>query len=178
MFFNRKSISENYFFRNQNEIIYEISKNENFLTSLKIISNFTAEFTYLDRVYVIKPIVRFFTISRYKILLDNIEIGEIKYSGWNWIKPKIKIKLEENYEDWIFDPNKPSIIKNRKDTYDTFLSFKESVITYNMNRGDYLTKNKHKRGIFGTINDFEINPILGVIGLFLNELLIFDEMDK
>lgn len=179
--FKKKIASKNNFHHYINTVVYEVFNDDSLISILEIKNGLVAKFSYDESEYHIKPIVKFFIISKFEILLkENDKIGEIKYWGWNCKKPKITINSIEGKQIWIFNKNPAPFLKKRKDTYETFLDFNETSISYKISKGVFFsrTKNDSLRESFGTIHNFETNPLVGLVGLFLNELLIFDEMDK
>ncbi len=173
--FKKILISKNKFYNFKNIICYEVTNEEEKIAKIEINSTFTAKIDFDSNVYYIRALTKFFVVSKLEIFSsENIKIGEIDYWSWNWKKPKISI-----YDKiWEFNKNL-SIFKNRKNNYFTFISRNTEIISYKIELGKFFEvekKNNCLRELNGTI-EFDGNlSLIVIIGIYLNELLIFQEL--
>lgn len=179
--FKKKLISVNSIYDYINTVAYEIFQGEKFVSLIEIKSTWTAEFNFDSQRFYIKPVIKFFILRRLEFLSEeNIKLGDIHFGGWTWVKPKI-VLIGMNEEKWQFDTNSPSIFQRRENLYRTNLKFNGKTISYKFELGDFLsenTKNDCLREVKGIINFDQSDFLVAILGIYLNELLIFDEMDK
>lgn len=174
--FKKILISKNKFYNFKNIICYEVTNEEEIIAKIEINSTFTAKIDFDSNVYFIRPLTRFFVLRKLEIFSsENIKIGEIDYWSWNWKKPKIFIYNKI----WEFNKNQPSFFKNRKNNYSTFLNGVNEMISYKIEIGEFFGTNNQNnclRELNGIIT-FEGNSnLIVIIGIYLNELLIFEEL--
>jgi hypothetical protein len=182
MNYRKKFISNNALYDYKNIITYEILIDNNIKSSIEIKSTFTADFLYESKLYKIRPVTNFIAVRKFEILTnENIKLGEIKYWNWPWINPYIIIYSSAGNIVWKFDRKEPSFFRSRSSEYNTELNSDRETILYNFQIGNYFTpdtKNDCLREINGTIKCSGPNSLIGIIGIYLNELMIFDEMNK
>jgi hypothetical protein len=177
--FSKYLNSENQYYNFINETEYVI--NDSNASQLKIINNLFAELEFNSRKYIIKPITNFFILNSFKILEDDIVIGKIDYWGWTWKKPKLKITINSEEQVWIFERYEPNLLKKRANPYKTKLTSESKQINfeiYNELLEVKKIKFKEKYYIKGTAIYGDNDKLVCLIGIFLNELLVFDEMEK
>jgi len=178
--FKKIFISKNAFWNYKNVVCYEVSKEGEIIARIEINSTFTAKIDYNSTVYFIRPLTRLFTLRKLEIFSsENIKIGEIDYWRWSWLRPKISIYDKHKNENWEFDENKPSIFKNRKDIYSTFLKDENEIISYEIRLGKFFgnnDKNDCLRELNGIIKFTGNSNLMLILGVYLNELLLFEEM--
>lgn len=166
----------------KNIVCYEVSKEEEIIAKIEINSTFTAKIVYNSIVYFIRASTRLLAVRKLKIFSsENLKLGEIDYWRWTWLRPKIVIKDKHKNESWKFYKNKPSIFKNRKNIYNTFLKSENEIISYEIKLGNFLgdtNKNNCLRELNGIIRFDGNSNLMLILGVYLNELLIFEEMEK
>lgn len=182
LFFKKKLISQNSTFYYINTVQYDINSQSEHIASVVIKSFVTAEITVNNEIFHIKPIVKFWTVSRLNILTaQNQKIGQIHFWGWTWKKPTITLYKEGNNEVWKFQQYRPRLFQRTNSSYTTGLTNEDKSILYRFVTGNYFTANTRNeclKELSGTI-DFSgpFSPV-SILGVYLNELLIFDQMDK
>lgn len=161
-----------------NTVNYDIVEENSVKSTLTIKSTLTGELQTEGNTYQIKPIIKFFTVSGFDILLGPDKIGRIEYWGWTWKKPKLIIKTQGGDQVWIFERNEPGLFKKRTNPYITKLKHQDREVDYEIelgNSGNGLESLRRLRGIASFNGDDRLPCQLGI---YLNELLIFDEMEK
>ncbi|WP_163410868.1 hypothetical protein [Flavobacterium ajazii] len=180
--FKKFFISKNTFWNFKNIVCYEISKEEEIIARIEINSTFTAKIDYNSHEYFIRPLTRFSVLRKLEIFSsENLKIGEIDYWRWTWLRPKISIYDKYINENWEFDKNAPSFFKNRKNTYTTFLNDGNKIISYEIKLGSFFednNKNDCLKELNGIIRFSGNSNLILILGVYLNELLVFEEMEK
>lgn len=179
--FKKICISKNTFWNFKNTVCYEVSREEEIIARIEINSTFTAKIDYNSNVYFIRPLTRLFAVRKLEIFSsENLKIGEIDYWRWTWLRPKISIDDIHKNKTWEFDKNEPSIFRNRKNIYTTFLKGGNEIISYEIKLGKFFgdnNKNNCLRELNGTIRFAGNSNLMLILGVYLNELLIFEEME-
>jgi hypothetical protein len=141
-------------------------------------SSLTSELHTDSRIYHIKPIIRFFSVKSFEILLDSNQIGRIEYWGWTWKKPKLIIKTQGYEQVWTFERNEPRLFRNRTNHYTTKLKHQDREVVYEIELDKSINVKENLNELKGVAYFDGDDRLQCHLGIYLNELLIFDEMDK
>lgn len=177
----KKLLYKNSIYDFKNTILYEVIKDNEIFAQLKVESTFTVELFFDSKIFNIQAEGKFFNVKNFKIIEDNVQIGKIKFWGWTWNWPKIILSKNNKEETWEFDSNKPSIFQSRSDHIKTSLKKHNEIINYEIKLLNFFspdTRNECLREVDGEISFTGPNEFIAILGVYLNELLIFDEMDK
>jgi hypothetical protein len=177
--FKKIFVSKNTFWNYKNIVRYEVEKEGEIIGRIEINSTYTATIDYDSRTYHIKASTRLFVVRKLEVFLsENLKIGEIDY----WRRtPRISIYQTNRNDTWEFDENKPSFFGNRKNEYTTFLKGDNGIISYKIELGNFFSdKNKNDclRELNGIVNFGGQSSLIAILGIYINELLIFEEMEK
>ncbi|MCL9805492.1 hypothetical protein NAT51_08160 [Flavobacterium amniphilum] len=180
--FKKVFISKSSLLDYRNNLLYEVSKNGEIIATIEINSTLTATIHYNSETYYIKPLTKFFRVKKLELFsAENFKIGEIDYWRWAWNKSKITLFGTDENETWEYDKNSPSFFSSRKNMYSTFLRKNNDTISYTIESGKFFgnnTKNNCLREINGTIAFTGSCNLIMLLGVYLNELLIFEEAEK
>ncbi len=168
----------NPYYNFHNTCNYNIVENNSIKSSLKVMSSFTSELHTECKMYLIKPVTRFLTVKCFEVLLGSDQIGRIEYWGWTWKKPKLIIHDQGNEQVWIYERNEPKPFNNRTSPYTTKLKYQDREIVYEIELDKSINGNENLSELKGIAYFDEETRLPCLLGIFLNELLIFDEMDK
>jgi hypothetical protein len=178
MSFTKNSVFVNPLYSFHNTVNYDIIEGNSIKSTLTILSTLTGELQTGGKTYHIKPVTKFFTVKGFEIVLGTDKIGRIEYWGWTWKKPKLIIKAQGDDQVWIFERNEPGLFQKRTNPYMTKLKHHDREVDYQIEVDNSSKGNESLRGLRG-IGSFSGDDRLPCqLGIFLNELLIFDEMDK
>lgn len=181
MNFTKDLLSMSSFYHFKNTVKYDIIEEPKLRSTLIIYSTLTADILMEHKTYHIKPVSNFFTIKGFEIISEQGKIGKIEYWGWTCRNPKLVIKNQKEDEVWIFDRNEPGFFKTRNNPYTTHLRSKDKLVSYDIQLNDFLegnSKNECLRKVEGMAYYNEDDRLVCLLGIYLNELLIFDEMEK
>jgi len=181
MNFTKDILAVSSFYDFKNTVKYDILEEETLKSTLIIHSTLTAKILTEGRKYYIKPVIKYLSLNALEILSEKGKIGEIKFWGWSWRNPKLVINNQGEDEVWIFNRNEPGFFKSRSNPYKTYLTFKEREISYDILLKNFLvenTRNECLRRVEGMALFNENERLICLLGVYLNELLIFDEIDK
>jgi hypothetical protein len=178
MSFSKDLVYVNSLYGFHNTLRYEISEENSIKSSLTVRSTFSGELHTEDKIYHIKPISKFFTIKAFEILLETSTIGRIEYWGWTWRKPKLLIYTKEHDEVWVFERNEPGLFKKRASPYMTKLTCGDKEVNYKIELEDSNNGKGILSRLSGVASFKENDRLVCHLGIYLNELLIFDEMNK
>lgn len=178
MSFTKNSVIVNPLYSFHNTVRYDVIEENLKKSTLTIFSTLTGELQTEDKTYHIKPIVKFFTVKGFEILLGTNKIGRIRYWGWSWKKPKLIIKTQGDDQVWIFERNEPRLFQKRTNSYITKLKHQDREVDYEIKLDKAGNGEESLRRLRGVASFNEDDRLPCQLGIYLNELLIFDEMDK
>lgn len=179
--FKKVLISKHKFWSYKNVLAYIVGNEEKIIARIEVNSTFTAKIDYESRIYNVRALTRLFAINKLEVFSsENVKIGEIDYWRWNG-KPSISIHDTHGNETWEFDKNIPPLFSNRKNIYSTFLKDGNSKIFYEIEKGKFFkggNGNDCLREVNGIVHFPGRFGLIAVLGIYINELLIFEEMTK
>ncbi len=178
MTFIKRPIFINSLYSFHNTVNYEIIEENSINSTLTVESTFTGTLQTEGETYHIKPVTEFFSVKDFEILLEANKVAKIEYWGWTWNKPKLIIKTEEFEEIWIFERNEPKLFKKRPNPYITKLICQNREVKYEIQLNDSSHEYKGLIGVSGLASFTDNDQLPCLLGIYLNELLIFDEMEK
>ncbi|MFC5979486.1 hypothetical protein [Flavobacterium salmonis] len=176
--FTKKTVFVNPLYSFHNRMNYNIIDENSIKSTLMIMSTLTGELQTEGKTYHIKPISKFFTVKGFEILLESNKIGSIEYWGWIWKKPKLIINIQGDDQVWIFEKNEPGLFRKRTNPYITKMKYQGREVEYKIESDNSTSEKESLRRLSGTASFKEEDRLPCQLGIYLNELLIFDEMDK
>lgn len=181
--FKKNFVSKNFWYDHNNTLEYDISINEHIISRMKVKSTLTAQFEYDSKTYLVKPIIKFFILKKWELVDENGQLlGEIKLGGWRQKRHRILLnKKGKDQEIWEFHKNSSSFSNRTNEIYQTDLKLGNKIISYNIKLSNYFTPyttNQCLRELDGDALYDEPDHFVAILGIFLNEYFIFEEMDK
>jgi hypothetical protein len=175
MSFSKEFVSANPFYNYKNTVRYNILEENLTKSTLTVYSTLTAELQTEGRKYSIKPttFARFF-VTGLEILSETSKIGRGTSS-------KVTINKGGIDEVWMFHAKGRWFGSRRSNPYTTKLKCGDKEIDYVIEMGDFFSasnKNECLRNVNGTASFSNDDRLPSYLGIYLNELLIFNDMDK
>lgn len=141
----------------------------NKLTSIDLRNVFTANFIYEGICYEISRIKTGLFTGKWVITANGQPFGELQFPGWAWKKPKLL--LHNDAEPWTFTLKRQGWRRHQGE-----LVRHDGQVLYHTSGNKIPAINLHGYDVSsGKIESYGATPLVQIIGLYMNNRVIFQK---